>query len=124
MTRSSEASESPTVAAVTKALRVFVAEREWEKFHSPKNIASGIAIEAAELLEVFLWLTEEESRRLDEHQLGRLREEIGDVQLYLLNLSDKFGLDPIGCAAEKLELNRMKYPADQVRGKAKKYDQY
>lgn len=124
MTPSSEASEPRSVAALTQALRAFAAERDWEKFHSPKNLASGLAIEAAELLEVFLWLTDEDSRRLDERQLARLREEIGDVQLFLLNLADKFGLDPITCAVEKLEVNRIKYPAERVRGQAKKYDQY
>jgi dCTP diphosphatase len=124
MTQSSEANEPATVAALARALQAFAKERDWEQFHSPKNLASGLAIEAAELLEVFLWLTEDESHRLDERQLARLREEIGDVQLYLINLADKFGLNPVDCAAEKLELNCQKYPADRVRGSAKKYDEY
>jgi dCTP diphosphatase len=105
-------------------LRQFVAEREWGKFHSPKNLAAGLTVEAAELLEIFQWLTEDESRQLGARQLARLREEIGDVQLYLLNLADQFGLDPMACAAEKLEANRAKYPAERVRGSARKYDEY
>jgi len=113
-----------TMSILKERLRAFNAERDWEKFHSPKNLASGLATEAAEVLEIFLWLTEIESVSLSESQLSRLREEIGDVQLYLINLADKFSLDPLECAARKLNLNAEKYPADRVRGSAKKYNEY
>ena len=113
-----------TSLEVLNRLNAFVAERDWEKFHSPKNLAAGLAIEAAELLELFLWVGEEESRKLDEPHLARLREEIGDVQLYLINLAAKFDLDPLECASVKLDINKLKYPADQVRGSAKKYNDY
>jgi dCTP diphosphatase len=109
---------------VRTLLRAFVAARDWEKFHSPKNLAAGLSTEAAEILEIFLWLTEAESRALPAEKRQRLKEEIGDVQLYLVNLADKFGLDPIECAIEKLRLNALKYPADRVRGSARKYDEY
>jgi len=109
---------------VLTRFRAFVAARDWEQFYSPKNLAAGLAIEAAEVQELFLWAGEAESRYLDEHKLARLREEIGDVQLFLLNLADKFGLDPLQCALAKLEKNAQKYPADRVRGSAKKYDEY
>jgi len=105
-------------------IRAFNRERDWERFHSPKNLATGLAVEAAELLEIFTWLDDDQSRELSAARLAQLRDEIGDVQIYLLNLADKFGLDPLDCAAEKLETNRSKYPAAQVRGSAKKYTEY
>src|SRR5688500_8521932 len=113
-----------TTDAVLARLRAFVAARDWEKFHTPKNLAAGLAIEAAEIQALFLWTSDADSYRLDSVRLEHLREEIGDVQLFLLNLADKFGFDPIDCALSKLDLNEAKYPADIVRGSAKKYDQY
>lgn len=113
-----------TVQELKERLRSFAEERDWVKFHSPKNLASGLATEVAEVLEIFLWLTEEESANLSEQKLARLREEIGDVQLYLINLADKFSLDPLECASEKLDKNAEKYPAERVRGSARKYNEY
>lgn len=107
-----------------KQIREFVKEREWGKYHSPKNLAMGLNVEASELLEIFLWLSEEASKELSEKQLAQLKDEIGDVMIYLANLSDKFGLDPIACGIEKLKANRRKYPPELVRGSAKKYSEY
>jgi dCTP diphosphatase len=101
-------------------LRAFAAERDWDQFHSPKNLAMALAVEAAELLEHFQWLTEEESRTLDPERLAKVREEIGDVQLYLARLADKLGLSPIDAARDKLEINRRKYPPEKARGNAAK----
>jgi NTP pyrophosphatase (non-canonical NTP hydrolase) len=115
---------SSAVTELQKRLRTFVAARDWAQFHSPKNLAIGLATEAAEILEVFLWMTEAESSNLSADKLARLKEEIGDVQLYLLNLADKFSLNPLECASVKLETNELKYPADRVRGSAKKYNEY
>lgn len=106
------------------AIAAFVRERDWDQFHTPKNLAMGLAIEAAEVLELFQWLTEAESRTLNMEQLTCLREEIGDVQLYLINLAGKFELDPLECASAKLMINKVKYPAEQVRGSARKYSEY
>jgi dCTP diphosphatase len=105
-------------------VRDFVNERDWSQYHSPKNLAMGLTIEASELMELFLWKSEEQSRELTITELSRLQEEIGDVMIYLLNLADKFGLDPVECALSKLEKNREKYPAHQVRGSARKYTEY
>jgi NTP pyrophosphatase (non-canonical NTP hydrolase) len=105
-------------------LKQFVLERDWEQYHSPKNLAIGLAVEASELLEVFIWLSDDDSRTLNDRQLLQLKEELGDILLYLINLADKFSLDPVQCAQEKLELNRTKYPADLVRGSARKYTEY
>ena len=102
----------------------FVRERDWEKYHSPKNIAMALSVEAAELLEIFLWLSQDESKHLDEKQLSKVKEEIGDIMIYLINLADKYSLDPINCATEKIELNEEKYPSHLVKGSAKKYDEY
>ena len=105
-------------------IRAFNQERDWEKFHSPKNLAAGLAVEVAELLEIFLWLNEDQSRELDAARRNQLCDEIGDVQIYLLNLADKFQLDPLECAARKLDINRSKYPVDRVKGSARKYTEY
>jgi len=107
-----------------KEISKFVKERDWGKYHSPKNLAMGLSIEAAELAEIFLWLTEEESMQLNKTQLRNLKEEIGDVMVYLVNLADKFGLDPVQCAKEKNKINMKKYPKHIVKGSAKKYSEY
>jgi len=90
----------------------------------PKNLAMALSVETAELMEIFQWLSEEESCQLDERQLSALKEEIGDVVLYLTGLADKFDLDPIECAEAKIKLNEVKYPPHIVKGSAKKYDEY
>ena len=113
-----------TIDDLREELRRFVQARDWEQFHSPKNLAMGIAAEAGELLEIFLWLTGDESRALDESQREQLKQEIGDVMIYLTLLADQFDLDPVTCARDKLRLNEQKYPAERVRGSAKKYTEY
>jgi len=113
----------PTIQSLTAALRAFAAEREWEQFHSPKNLACALSVEAAELLEQFQWLTEDQSRQLDDARLAAVRHEIADVFLYLLQLADKLRIDLAAAAQEKLALNARKYPAEQVRGSSRKYDE-
>ena len=113
-----------TIDDLRDELRQFVRARDWEQFHSPKNLTMGIAAEAGELLEIFLWLTEEASRTLDEARREQVRQEIGDVMIYLTLLADQLDLDPVVCAQEKLRLNEQKYPADRVKGSAKKYTEY
>jgi dCTP diphosphatase len=110
--------------SLKKEIRAFAKERDWEKYHSPKNLAMALAVESSELLEIFLWLTEEESKKLNENQFANLKEEIGDIMIYLSNLADKFDLDPIQCAREKMKLNGIKYPERLVRGSMKKYTEY
>lgn len=104
-------------------LRRFAAEREWDQFHSPKNLAAALAVEAAELLEPFQWLTEEQSRSLNQDQLSAATDEMADVMIYLVRLSDKLGVDLLAAAEAKIQKNAAKYPADLVRGSAKKYGQ-
>jgi dCTP diphosphatase len=105
-------------------LREFAEERDWDQFHTPKNLAMGVAIEAAELMEEFHWLTPEQSAQLTPQALQAVRHEMADVMVYLVLLADKFGVDLLAAAAEKIAINAEKYPADTVRGKADKYDKY
>jgi len=110
--------------SLKEEIEEFTHERDWEQFHSPKNLATGLSIEAAELLEIFLWQKDEESYQLAPEKLEHLKEEIGDVMTYLTALAAKFDLDPIACAKQKMVKNRQKYPADRVRGSSKKYTEY
>lgn len=103
-----------------KKLREFAAERDWEQFHSPKNLSMALAVEVAEIIEHFQWLTEEQSRALDPEVLRKVREEIGDVQIYLARLADQLGVSPVEAALDKLEINRKKYPPEKARGNATK----
>lgn len=112
---------SGDLATVRDALRRFAAERDWDQFHSPKNLAAALSVEAAELLEQFQWLTEEQSRALDPGRLEAVRHELADVLLYLVRLADKLDVDLIAAARAKLELNALKYPIDKARGSSRKY---
>ena len=96
--------------SLTRQLRRFAEQRNWEQFHSPKNLASALSVEAAELLEHFQWLTEEQSRNLDAAAKEAVGQEIADVLLYLLQLADKLGLDVVDEASKKLKLNAIKHP--------------
>jgi len=97
--------------ALTQALRDFAQARDWEQFHSPKNLAAALSVEAAELLEHFQWLTETQSRALPADQRAQVGTEIADVLLYLLQLADKLGIDPVEAAKRKMLANAVKYPA-------------
>ena len=110
--------------ALTEQIRLFARERDWDQFHSPKNLSMALIVEAAELLEHFQWATEEESYSLDAAKLQEVKHEIADVFIYLARLSDRLNIDLLAAAREKLELNKEKYPADKVRGDARKYSDY
>ena len=97
--------------SLTQALRDFAQARNWEPYHSPKNLASALSVEAAELLEHFKWLTEAQSRSLPADKRAEIGTEIADVLLYLLQLADKLGIDVIEAARSKMVLNAQKYPA-------------
>ncbi len=106
------------------SIDAFIRERDWEQFHSPKNLAMALSVEVAEIVEHFQWLTEEESQILSTEKLAEIREEIGDVMIYLIEFADKLGIDPVEAAQAKLEINKQKYPANVVRGSALKYTEY
>lgn len=111
-----------TLQSLTLALRRFAAVRDWDQFHSPKNLAAALAVEAAELLEHFQWLTEEQSRNLSADKRAAVSHEIADVLLYLLQIADKLEIDVVAAANEKLALNDARYPAEQARGSSAKSD--
>ena len=106
---------------IKQKLKQFAHDREWDNYHSPKNIAMALTVEAAELQEIFQWMTEEESLRLNKQKLQAVKHEIADVFLYLLTISRVLNIDILEAAAEKLALNEIKYPLDKARGNAKKY---
>ena len=110
--------------ALRERIRGFAAERDWDRFHSPKNLSMALAAEAGELLELFQWLTEEESKTLDPAKLVQVRHELADVFIYLVRLADRVGVDLLDAAAEKIAINAEKYPADRVKGDALKYSEY
>ena len=91
-------------------LREFAAARKWHPFHTPKNLAMALSVETAELTEIFQWMEGEQSRNVDETTRKHIAEEVGDVMIYLTMLADKFDLNPLACAREKMKLNAIKYP--------------
>ena len=105
-------------------IREFNEKRDWAQYHSPKNLATSVMIEAAELAEVFQWLTEEESMNLSRKALENAGEEIADVFIYLLNLADKLGIDPVEASCRKIKLNAKKYPVEDSRGSRLKYSEF
>jgi dCTP diphosphatase len=110
--------------ALQQRLAEFAAVRDWQQFHSPKNLAMALSVEAAELVEEFQWLTEEQSRNLDADRRERVRLELADVFIYLLRIADTLGVDLMRAADDKVVLNERKYPAERVRGDSRKYTEY
>lgn len=105
-------------------LRRYAAERDWDQFHSPKNLSMALSVEASELVECFQWLTEAQSENLTEQQLRAVTDEIADVQVYLVRMADKLGIDILSAVQQKIVKNEIKYPAAKVRGSSKKYTEY
>lgn len=103
-------------------LRLFATERDWDQFHTPKNLASALSVEAAELLEHFQWLTGDQSSSLGDVERQEVALEMADVLLYLVRLADKLNVDLHAVALNKLDQNAAKYPAEKARGNARKYD--
>ncbi|MBI4864004.1 MAG: nucleotide pyrophosphohydrolase [Candidatus Riflebacteria bacterium] len=124
--RSSKAQDTPDrvatardLSALAREIGLFVAEREWERFHTPKNLASSVAIEAAELMEIFQWLDPGQSDRagLDPVLMSRVKDESADVFAYLLSLANRLGFDLGQALLDKLERNRRKYPVERFKGR-------
>jgi NTP pyrophosphatase (non-canonical NTP hydrolase) len=109
-----------TLEDLRNQLREFARARDWEQFHSPKNLAMAMIVEAAELTEHFQWLTESQSHALDPVKREQVAQELADVFLYLVRLADRLDIDLMDAAQRKLVINAQKYPADKVRGSAKK----
>ena len=112
------------LSEIRNSLRQFTAERDWAQFHSPKNLASALVVEAAELLEPFQWLNSGDATELGPARYDAVRHEMADVLTYLVMLADRLEIDLIEAAREKIALNAMKYPVAVVQGKAEKYSSY
>lgn len=109
-----------SVEDLKNAVRKFIHERDWEKYHNPKDLAESICIEAAELLQLFQWVTLEQSRELkiDPSKVKRVEEELADVVIYCLSMANTLEVDLAKAVLEKIELNEKKYPADLYKGRA------
>ena len=105
-------------------IRKFAEERDWDQFHSPKNLSMALSVEVSELVECFQWLTEKESAALSDEKLRAVSDEIADIQVYLVRLADKVGVDIGDAVEQKMSKNEKKYPAELVKGSAKKYSEY
>lgn len=112
---------SDSLKELAQQLTRFAQARDWQQFHSPKNLASALIVEAGELLEHFQWLTEEQSRSLSPEKTQAVGEELADVLLYLVQLASALGIDPVAAARAKLQGNDLRYPAEKARGNSKKY---
>jgi NTP pyrophosphatase (non-canonical NTP hydrolase) len=123
MSRKPSAGNLDPLQDLRTALRRFAAERDWDQFHYPKNLAIALSVEAAELLEHFQWMSDAESIELPPEKRAKIREELADVLLYLIRLADKLDVDLAAAAAEKIKLNAAKYPVHKARGSSKKYSE-
>ena len=112
---------SSDLDSLTQRLREFADARDWEQFHSPKNLTMALSVEVAEIVEHFQWLTEEQSNNLPEQTLDKVETELADTLLYLVRLADKLDIDLLDSARRKIEINEQKYPVEKARGNARKY---
>lgn len=110
--------------SLTKRLRQFANDRDWDQFHAPKNLSMALMVEAAELAEHFQWMSEQQSLELSDDKLKEVSYELADVFVYCVRLADKLGVDLSKVVDEKIMLNEKKYPAEVVRGSSKKYTEY
>ena len=112
------------IKEIQKKLRKFAKERDWEQFHSPKNLAMALSGEVGELAEIFQWLSEDQSNKenISDEDLSKVKEEVADILLYIIRLSDKLDIDLDQAVLDKLELNESKYPVELSKGNATKYN--
>ncbi len=114
----------PEIDDLKHKIRKFADDRNWDQYHSPKNLSMALIAECGELVEHFQWMTEEQSVNISAETLEEISHELADVFVYLLRLSDKLGIDLLEATHRKIALNEKKYPADKVRGSSKKYTEY
>ena len=108
------------IQELAAALRAFAAEREWDQFHSPRNLAAALSVEASEVLEHFQWNTDEQSRSLSKEEREQVAMELADVFIYLVRLADRLEVDLLQAARQKMQVNARKYPVEITRGTIKK----
>ena len=121
---STNSNENVEFDDLVRKIRDFVDERDWEQFHSPKNLSMALVVEASELVEIFQWLSEDQSLNLDPDQKQRVEEEAADVMNYLIRICDRLDIDLLKATDRKIQINSEKYPAEQVRGSALKYSEF
>ncbi len=109
---------------LNRRLAEFAQKRDWEQFHSPKNLSMALIAEAAELVEHFQWLSEEESASLSPEKLEEVRMELADIQIYLIRIAERLGVDLLAAAQEKMTINEQRYPVEKVKGSAKRASEY
>jgi len=115
---------SSDLNTLKQRLREFAQVRDWNQFHSPKNLSMALSVEVAEITEHFQWLTEEQSENLPQNKLDEVETELADTLIYLIRLADKLDIDLLAAAQSKIELNEQKYPVEKAKGNAKKYSEY
>jgi len=112
------------IEALRIRIRNFADERDWNQFHSPKNLSMALIVEAAELVEHFQWMKQKDSFALTRDKFAAVEEELADILVYLVRMADQLNIDLISAAKKKIKANEAKYPADMVRGSSKKYTEY
>jgi dCTP diphosphatase len=113
-----------SIESLRDRLREFAKERDWDQYHTPKNLSMALIAEAAELIEHFQWVNGEQSHILENKTRISVEEELADILIYLVRISDKLEIDLYKAVERKIKINEKKYPADKVRGSAKKYTEY
>jgi len=113
-----------SLASLRDRLREFAKEREWDQYHTPKNLSMALIAEAAELVEHFQWVDGDQSHLLEDKTRQSVEEELADILIYLVRISDKLEVNLLEAAERKIAINAKKYPAEKVRGSAKKYTEY
>ncbi|MBN4075279.1 MAG: nucleotide pyrophosphohydrolase [SAR86 cluster bacterium] len=110
-----------TINSIKERLRDFTEVRDWDQFHSPKNLSMALSVEVAEITEHFQWLTEEQSQNLSPNKRNEVERELADTLIYLIRLADKLDIDLLAAAHSKIEINEQKYPVSKAKGTSKKY---
>lgn len=115
---------SDSLSELSEQLAEFARVRDWEQFHSPKNLSMALIAEAAELVEHFQWLSEEESSSLPSQKLEEVRMELADIQIYLIRIAERLGVDLVAAAQQKMAINEQRYPVERVKGSARRASEY
>jgi dCTP diphosphatase len=112
-----------TIESIQRKLQEFADDRDWEQFHSPKNLVMALSVEVSELVEHFQWLTQEQSKNLTNEKIDEVEQELGDIFIYLMRIADKLNINLIDAALNKIDINEKKYPVEKAKGIAKKYNE-
>ncbi len=107
---------------IKNIIREFAKHRDWDKFHTPKNLSMALSVEASELVEIFQWLSQEESKNIDSNEIQNVKDEVADILIYLIRIADKLNIDLEKAVLEKIDKNNEKYPIDLSKGNAVKYN--